>query len=343
VKIRNVIPGVFKHITVGISYMIPFVITGGIATAMMFLFKENKTITTFMSSINQYSLTFMWPAVSAGIAYSLAKRTGLVAGCVSGLFATNMNTAFFGAVIGGFIAGYIAVLMDQKLLFKNELIVLKEMIIIPLVSTFITSLFIVVVIQKPIVILNGFFNNFLVAMSSHNPLLLGIVIGIMMIIDLAGPIGKTAYFFGVASLSELSSGAVSTIMSSVMIAGMVPPLALALSISIKPDYFSKEDQQSSTTLWVLGASFITESVIPFVLKDIKNIMPGLLIGCGVASTLSMVLNCGISLPHGGLFILLIPGAVHNMIFFVASLICGVLSSSCIIIFFKGRKIKNEKI
>lgn len=221
--------------------MIPFVITGGIATALSFLFKDNQMIHSFMSTLSSYAMLFMWPAVSGGIAFSMAGGSGLAAGCIAGIYANEMNTAFFGAVIGGLVAGGLCRWLGKKMIFKPELTVLKEMILLPVLVSLTTSIILLALIQKPMVALNLYFTDFLSQVSEQNAMLFGLLVGSLMIVDLAGPIGKTAYFFGVSTLNGLAPGETSQIMAAVMAAGMVPPLALALTITLKPKLFSKED------------------------------------------------------------------------------------------------------
>lgn len=330
----------YQHLINGIGFMIPFVITGGIATALSFLSKDAFNLTEmalFFEKIGSLGMLLMWPSVAGGMGYSIAKRSGLVAGVIAGFLANEMNTAFFGAAIGGFLAGYSVLFLVRIVKLPTNFKVLKETMVIPILSTFFTVFCLIYIVGGPLKLFNEFFTSFLTGMSDKNPVLLGIVIGFMMIVDLAGPIGKSAYFFGVATLSDLSNGSTSPVMGAVMIAGMVPPLSLALAITIGKKYFPKEDVESSSMLWVLGATFVTESVIAYTVKDLVRILPGFLIGSMLAAGLSMFFGCGISLPHGGIFAMLIPGAVSHLMWYLFSLVCGVLVSAGIIIMLKKGK------
>ena len=343
--IQKTLYKIYTHLINGIGFMIPFVITGGIATALSFLFHDAldlNELASFFAKIGSLGMTLMWPAVAGGMGYSIAKRPGLVGGAISGFLANEMNTAFFGAAIGGCLAGYSVLLLAKILKLPENFKLIKETMLIPILSTFFTVFCLVYILGSPLRVFNHFFTSFLNEMSAKNPILLGAIIGLMMIIDLAGPIGKSAYFFGVASLSDLAAGSTSPIMGAVMIAGMVPPLALALAITLGKKYFSQEDVESSSMLWVLGATFVTESVIPYTVKDLLRLLPSFILGTMTASSLSMFFNCGISLPHGGMFALIIPGAVSNLGYYLGSLICGiVVSTSMILLLKRGRK--NEKI
>ncbi|MBP1039585.1 PTS fructose transporter subunit IIC [Vagococcus sp. BWB3-3] len=327
----------YQHLINGIGFMIPFVITGGIATALSFLFQDAfhlKGVAELFQTIGQFGMLLMWPAVAGGIAYSMAARPGLVAGCVAGFIANEMNTAFFGAAIGGFLSGYSALMLLKWLKLPKNYLVLKETMLVPILSTFLTSSCLLFIFGKPLVALNALFTLFLTAMSEKNAVLLGAIIGFMMIIDLAGPIGKAAYFFGVATLDGLAPGSTSLIMGAVMIGGMVPPLSLALAMALGKRFFPKEDLATSSMLWVLGATFVTESVIAYTVKDLPRILPGFVLGSMTASSLSMWFNCGLSLPHGGFFAMMIPGAVSHLGWYLVSLLLGIMVSTSIILLLK---------
>ena len=345
-KSKKIANDMYNHLINGIGFMIPFVITGGIATALAFLFQDAfqlEQAAVFFQKIGSLGMLLMWPSVAGGMSYSIAKRPGLVAGCIAGFLANEMNTAFFGAAIGGFIAGYSVLFLVANLKLPKNFDVLKNTMIIPILSSFVTVFCLMYVLGGPLALFNQFFTSFLTTMSDKNPILLGGIIGFMMIIDLAGPIGKSAYFFGVATLADLTLGNTSPVMGAVMIAGMVPPLSLALAITLGKKYFPKEDVESSSMLWVLGATFVTESVIAYTIKDIFRILPGFLLGSVVAASLSMFLKCGVSLPHGGIFAMIIPGAVTHLGYYILSLIIGILISTGMILLLKKGTRKNEKI
>lgn len=326
--------------------MIPFVITGGITTSLSYLFKDTlqlETAASFFGEIGSMGMMLMWPAVSTGIAFSLAGNKALVAGALAGFLANQMNTAFLGATIGAFIAGYFVLFLKTKVNFPKSLIVVKDLMLTPLLSSILMVFFVSQLIGKPLAFFNTMILNVLEQMSQQNGVLLGALIGLMMIIDLAGPIGKSAYFFGVATLDGLQSGETSLVMAAVMVAGMVPPLSLALAMQLVQDKFPQEDVESSAILWVLGATFVTESVISYTVKDIKHILPGFLAGTILSGALSMYFKCGISLPHGGVFAMMIPGAINKLFYYVAALLAGVAMSTILIVVAKKGRIKIEKI
>lgn len=345
-KFKQNANAMYQHLIVGIGFMIPFVVTGGIATALSFLSRDAiqlEVLADYFEKIGSLGMLLMWPSVAGGMAYSIAKKPGLVAGCLVGFLATEMNTAFFGAAIGGYLAGYSVLLLVNYMKLPENLTVLKNNILIPIISSCVTVFILLAVVGKPLILFNEMFTSFLNGMSDKSPILLGAVIGFMMIIDLAGPIGKSAYFFGVATLSDLNMGETSPVMAAVMIAGMVPSLSLALAMLIGKKYFPKEDVSESSMLWVLGATFVTESVIAYTVKDLFRILPGFVLGCMVASSLSMYFNCGLSLPHGGVFAMLIPGAVSHLVLYILALIIGIILSTLVIILLKKGANRSDKI
>lgn len=345
-KFKQNANAMYQHLIVGIGFMIPFVVTGGIATALSFLSRDAfqlEVLADYFEKIGSLGMLLMWPSVAGGMAYSIAKKPGLVAGCLAGFLATEMNTAFFGAAIGGYLAGYSVLLLVNYMKLPENLTVLKNNILIPIISSCVTVFILLAVVGKPLILFNEMFISFLNGMSDKSPILLGAVIGFMMIIDLAGPIGKSAYFFGVATLSDLNMGETSPVMAAVMIAGMVPPLSLALAMLIGKKYFPREDVSESSMLWVLGATFVTESVIAYTVKDLFRILPGFVLGCMIASSLSMYFNCGLSLPHGGVFAMLIPGAVSHLVLYIVALIIGIILSTLVIILLKKGANRSDKI
>lgn len=321
----------FKHLDFAIGVMIPFVVTGGIATALSFVVTKqlNKTANDILTSLASTSMNFMWPAVAGGMAYSLGGRTALVAGCVSGAVAEQMHTSFIGAIVGGLCAGLISRWLTKHLTIRQTLHTLKDSIIVPLLSTVFTIAIVTLALATPMQALNALLNGFLAWLTARGGPWLGVVIGMMMIIDLAGPIGKTAYFFGVASLAHLQTGETSIVMGCVMIAGMVPPLIMALVMTVCPAGFDADSRNGRFSLWVLGATFVTESVIPYAIKDLWRVMPGFLVGCAVAGGLAATWGCGIAVPHGGMFAFLIPGAITHAIQYLLALVSGVLAGSLI--------------
>ena len=164
------------------------------------------------------------------------------------------------------------------------------------------------------------------------------ILGGMMAVDMAGPIGKAAYFFGVASLTNLAPGQTSIVMAAVMAAGMVPPLGLALASLVAKDKFTLEEREAGKTAWVLGLSFITEGAIPFAAADPLRVLPSVVLGSAVAGGLSMAFKCGLAVPHGGIFVLPIPGAVTNLLGYIIAIAGGMIVSAISVIILKKKKV-----
>src|SRR5699024_8706975 len=221
---------VYGHLMTGVSYMIPFVVAGGILTALAFAFggidAEGELAST-LSDLGDTAMTLMWAALGGYVAYSIGNRPALVPGMVIGLLANSMDAGFLGTLVGGFLAGYTILFLRKVIKLPKNFSGLLPVLILPLFSVIISGLIFVYVIGVPLTALNDGLTAWLEGLTGINSVLLGMIIGAMMAIDLAGPVGKAAYFFGVASLTNLANGEVSTIMAATMISGMVPPLAMA--------------------------------------------------------------------------------------------------------------------
>lgn len=329
--------GIYSHLMTGVSYMIPFVVAGGICIALAFAFggiHSEGVIASTINGLGGIAMGLMWPALGGYVAFSIADRPGLVPGMVFGMMASSMSAGFLGALAGGFLAGYL-VLMIKKIKLPSTFAGLMPILIIPVVSVLVGGVIFKFVIGLPVSALNQAMTNWLESMNNVSGVVLGALLGAMMAIDLAGPIGKAAYFFGVASLTNLVQGETSTIMAAVMVSGMVPPLAMALSSTIiGNDRYTDEQRESGKSAWILGLSFISEGAIPFAVADPIRVLGSCTIGSAIAGALSMVFNCGIAVPHGGFFVFLIPGAVSNVFMYVIALAVGTAVSGVLITFLK---------
>ncbi|MFM2490618.1 fructose-specific PTS transporter subunit EIIC [Enterococcus avium] len=277
------------------------------------------------------AMGLMWPILGGYVAFSIADRPGLVPGMVAGMIASNMNAGFLGALLGGFLAGYTVQLLKKVLKLPPAFSGLLPVLILPVISVLFVGLIMKFVVGIPITALNEGITNWLNSLSGMNSVLLGLLLGGMMAIDLAGPIGKAAYFFGVASLTNLAVGETSTVMAAVMISGMVPPLAMALSSTVLgKGLYSKEEREAGKSAWVLGLSFISEGAIPFAAADPIRVLASVTVGSAITGALSMIFNCGIAVPHGGFFVFLIPGAVENVLLYVLALAIGTAISGFLV-------------
>lgn len=326
--------GIYSHLMTGVSYMIPFVVAGGICIALAFAFGGINAEGELASAINELggiAMGLMWPILGGYVAFSIADRPGLVPGMVAGMIASSMNAGFLGALLGGFLAGYTVYGLKKVLKLPPAFSGLLPVLILPVVSVLLVGLVMKFIVGIPITALNEGITNWLNSLSGMNSVLLGLLLGGMMAIDLAGPIGKAAYFFGVASLTNLGAGETSMVMAAVMISGMVPPLAMALSSTVLgKNLYSKEEREAGKSAWVLGLSFISEGAIPFAAADPIRVLASVTVGSAITGALSMIFKCGIAVPHGGFFVFLIPGAVENVLLYVLALAIGTAVSGFLV-------------
>jgi PTS system fructose-specific IIC component len=336
--------GIYSHLMTGVSYMIPFVVTGGICIALAFAFGGINAKGDLAQSINEFggiAMGLMWPILAGYIAFSIADRPGLVPGMLAGMLASSMNAGFLGALLGGFLAGYTIILLKKVLKLPSAFSGLLPVLILPVLSSLFVGFLMKFVIGIPITAINEGIMNWLNSLSGVNSILLGLLLGAMMAIDLAGPIGKAAYFFGVASLTNLGAGETSEIMAAVMISGMVPPLAMALSSTVLgKNIYTNEEREAGKTAWVLGLSFISEGAIPFAAADPFRVLASVTVGSAITGALSMLFKCGIAVPHGGFFIFFIPGSITNILMYIVALAVGTVISGVLVTVLKtqaGRK------
>ncbi|MDX6358802.1 MAG: fructose system or component, partial [Nocardioidaceae bacterium] len=282
---------------------------------------------------------FFVPALAGYIAYAIADRPGIAPGFIAGGLATNIfavsdgaatnptslpATGFLGAIVGGVLAGLIAhwIASWSVPAWARGLM---PVLVIPLLTTIIVGVLMIVVLGKPIGKLIDSLNSGLTNMSGSNSILLGIVLGLMMAFDMGGPLNKVAYSFAAAGVGVAASAAADDprlkIMAAVMLAGMVPPIALALATVVRPRLFSLPERENGKAGWALGASFITEGAIPFAAADPLRVIPSIMLGSAVTGALSEALNVSVRAPHGGIFVLF---AVHNILGYFIALIAGVI-------------------
>ena len=317
---------IYKHLMNGVSHMLPFVIGGGILIALAFLFDDysinpsnfgsNTPLAAFLKSSGDAAFGFMLPVLGGYIAMSIADRPALAVGFVGALLASNGGAGFLGALLAGFIAGYL--ILGLKKLFSylpDSLEGIKPVLLYPLLGIFLIAVIIVFVVNPPVAAVNSSLTNFLTSMGSTSRILLGIIVAAMMAVDMGGPINKAAYVFGVASLEAGNY----EIMAAVMIGGMVPPLAIALATTFFKKKFTKKDRDAGLTNYIMGFSFITEGAIPFAAADPLRVIPSAVAGSAVAGALSMMFNCQLRAPHGGIFVVPV---IHNPFGYLIALAVG---------------------
>lgn len=325
--------GVYKHLMTGVSYMIPFVVAGGILIALgfafggIYVFKTPGTFAETLFSCGKVAMGLMLPVLAAFISYSISDRPGLVPGMVGGLIASNTGSGFLGAMFAGFAAGYLVLAIKKYIKLPKSMQGLMPVLIIPLISSAIIGLVMVFIIGKPVTALNTVVSAWLTSLTGSSAVILGIILGCMMAFDMGGPINKAAYTFATATIA---AGQSSAIMAAVMVAGMTPPLGLALSTVIAKNKYTVAEREAGKSNWVLGLSFITEGAIPFAVADPLRVIPSLMAGSAVAGGLSMAFGCKLVVPHGGVWVLPIPNVVTNLIPYVIALIAGTVVTSLVV-------------
>lgn len=298
--------GFYKHLMNGVSFMIPFVVAGGIALAISFMFgydafEQPGTLPAYLMALGGGSgaLGLMVPILAGYIAYSIADRPGLAPGMIGGVVASQLGAGFLGGLVAGFLAGYIVELIKKYIKLPKSLQGIMPVLVIPVLGSLSTGLLLFYVIGNPIAAINTAMNNFLMNMSGTNAVLLGLIIGLMMAFDMGGPVNKAAYAFGSGTLL---AGTGTAVMATVMATGMVPPLALALATVLFKNKFTSAEREAGKAAWVLGAGFITEGAIPFAAADPLRVIPSIMIGSALTGALIMLFGCTLAVPHGGLFV-----------------------------------------
>lgn len=316
--------GAYRHLLTGVSYMLPMVVAGGLSIALSFAFgitafKEEGTLAAALMQIGGGSaFALMVPVLAGFIAFSIADRPGLTPGLIGGMIATSINAGFLGGIIAGFIAGYAARMISARLKLPQSMEALKPILIIPLVASLITGLLMIYVVGKPVAGIMTGLTHWLSNMGTANAVLLGAILGGMMCTDMGGPVNKVAYAFGVGLLSSQTYAP----MAAIMAAGMVPPLAMGLATLIARRKFNKGQQEGGKAALVLGLCFISEGAIPFAARDPMRVLPCCIVGGAVTGAISMAIGAQLMAPHGGLFVLLIPGAISPVLGYLLAIVIG---------------------
>ncbi|XOQ37574.1 MAG: PTS system, fructose-specific IIA component / PTS system, fructose-specific IIB component / PTS system,fructose-specific IIC component [Lactococcus sp.] len=351
----------YKHLMSGVSSMLPFVIGGGIAIAIAFLIDNAMGVPKDqLSNLGSYhelasvfkqlggaAFGFMLPILAGYIAYSIAEKPGLVAGFVAGAIASNglafgkvpfasggektlalagVPSGFLGALVGGFLAGGVIILL--KKVFANvprSLNGIVSILIYPVFGVLITG-FLMLFVNIPMAAINSGLTNFLNSLSGANAILLGALLGGMMAIDMGGPFNKTAYVFGTGTLAATVASGGSVVMAAVMAGGMVPPLAVFVATLLFKDKFTKEEQNSGLTNIVMGLSFITEGAIPFGAADPARAIPSFILGSAVTGGLVGALGIKLMAPHGGIFVIAL---TSNPIMYLVAVAIGAVISGVV--------------
>lgn len=320
--------GIYKHLMSGVNFMLPFVISGGILIAFSFMFgikasdpndPSFNVIAKALSDIGGgAAFGMMVPMLAAGIAYSIAGKQGMCSGMVAGVIAKSIGAGFLGGLIGAIFAGYLTKTLMEKIHLPKAIQTLKGLILVPLISVFITGMFMIFIVGEPVKFLLDGLTNYLNSMDSSNGVIFGLIIGAMMASDMGGPINKAISTF---SIALMSTGVYAPI-AACMVAGMTPPLGLALATVLFKKRFTKEEREAGKSCWVLGLSYITEGAIPFAVADPIRVIPALMLGSAVAGAISLGAGCASLAPHGGIWILPIPNVITNLPMYVLALVAG---------------------
>lgn len=318
--------GPYRHLLTGVSYMLPMVVAGGLCIALSFVFgiKAFEVKGTLAAALMQIgggsAFALMVPVLAGFIAFSIADRPGLTPGLIGGMLAVSTGAGFLGGIIAGFLAGYAAKAISSKLHLPQSMEALKPILIIPLVASLITGLIMIYVVGTPVAKIMDSLTHWLQSLGTANAVLLGAILGAMMCADMGGPVNKAAYAFGVALLSS----SVYAPMAAIMAAGMVPPLAMGLATLLARGKFEKSEQEGGKAALVLGLCFISEGAIPFAARDPMRVLPCCIAGGALTGALSMAFGAKLMAPHGGLFVLLIPGAITPVLLYLVAIIAGTL-------------------
>lgn len=333
---------IYTQLMNGVSHMLPFVVGGGILIAISFLidgfavdinslsaaerssFGSITDAARLFNEIGNVAFKFMLPVLAGFIAMAIGDRPALAVGFVGGMMAANGTSGFLGALVAGFAAGYIVLLL-VKLCSKlpDALEKIAPVLIYPVVGILVMGLLMKFAVEPVMGYINTAMNNGLKSMGSGSRIVLGLVLGGMMAIDMGGPFNKAAYVFGTASIASGNYD----MMASVMIGGMVPPCAIALATIIFKNKFSKQERQSGPTNLIMGLAFITEGAIPYAAADPFRVIPACVVGSGVAGALSMAFKCTLMAPHGGIFVVPVMG---NKFMYLLALVIGTAVSTVLL-------------
>jgi len=345
------------YLMTGVSYMIPFVAGGGILIALSFMLggydivSVNADVPGFIDTFDVFSidswagLMFILGAIAFGflnavlagfIAYAIADRPGLVPGFVAGVAAGTIGAGFLGAIVGGLTGGFIAKGLSS-LDVPKAIRGVMPVVIIPLVATFLNGLLMLTVLGKPLAAVQTALTDWLAGLSGANAILLGAILGLMMAFDMGGPVNKTAYVFATLNLTQAiadNNGPAMQIMAAVMAAGMVPPLAMALSSTVlRPKLYTEAERENGKAAWLLGASFITEGAIPFAASDPLRVIPSIMAGSALTGALVMAFGSELRAPHGGIWVI---SLVSNPILYIAAIAAGTVVSAFLVTALKSR-------
>jgi PTS system fructose-specific IIC component len=334
--------GVYKHLMTGVSYMLPFVVAGGLLIAISFALgginvyddAHKGTLGWTLFQIGaKAGFALMVPVLAGFIAYSIADRPGITPGMIGGMIASAIGSGFLGGIAAGFLAGYIVKFLSDNLPLPRTLAGLKPVLILPLLGTTLVGLLMYYVVGEPVAAALAAITSWLKSMQGTNAAFLGLLLGAMMAFDMGGPVNKAAYAFATGLITSQTDPIYGP-MAAVMAAGMTPPLGLALAALLFKNRFSLDEREAAGATAALGISFITEGAIPYAAKDPLRVIPALMIGSALTGAIAMVAGCELRVPHGGAFVLPIPNAVTHLGPYLLAIVAGTLVTTAALFFLK---------
>ena len=340
---------IYTQLMNGVSHMLPFVVGGGILIAIAILidgfcvdmnalaeveranFGTITPVAALFKNIGGVAFGFMLPVLAGFIAMAIGDRPALAVGFVGGMMAANGSSGFLGALVAGFAAGYIIkalIVVCEKL--PDALEKIAPVLLYPLFGILIMGVLMTFIVEPVMGAINGAMNSGLMSMSGSSKIILGLILGGMMAIDMGGPFNKAAYVFGTAAIASGSYN----IMAAVMIGGMIPPIAIALSTTFFKNRWTEEERKNGPVNYIMGLSFITEGAIPYAAADPMRVIPACMIGAAVAGGLSMAFNCTLMAPHGGIFVFAVVG---NRLMYLLALLIGSIVGMLLLTLFKKKR------
>lgn len=342
-----------RWLMTGVSYMIPFVVGGGILIALAFaiggavevteveIVGEGGIVQTWndagvpfatwfgavLLTIGGAAFGMLVPILAGFIAFAMVDRPGIAPGLVGGLLAVQIEAGFLGGIVAGLLAGGIVMAL-KAIPARGTVKRMMPILIYPIVGVVAVGLLMLLVVGEPVAGLNRAMGDWLNGLSGANQVLLGLVLGAMMAFDMGGPVNKVAYTFGIAGLAEGNL----EVMAAVMAAGMTPPLALALATVVRKRLFTEDEREAGSANWVMGASFITEGAIPFAAADPLRVIPALMAGSALAGALSLGFGASLGAPHGGLWVI---GVIGNWGLYLVAIVLGTLLSAGLVVALKS--------
>ncbi len=337
---RAIGKGVYQNVMTGVSYMLPFVVAGGLMIAISFALQgkdigqelDPESFAGRINGIGSAAFALFLPVLAGFIAYSIADRPGLAPGFVGGYLAASdqVKAGFLGALLAGFVAGYLTKYLAEYIKLPRSMQGLKPVLVLPVLGTVGTGLIVYYIIGEPISWVITELTDWLEGLQGTNAALLGLLLGGMMATDMGGPLNKVAYTTAVG----LATSGIGGPMAAVMVAGMTPPLGLALATTLFPNRWLPDEHEAGKPAYVLGLSFITEGAIPFAARDPLRVIPAAIAGSAVAAAISLGFGVSTLVPHGGIFVFFVPNAMEKPLVWIVAMAVGTVITTAVLFVLK---------